>query len=161
VALDLIAELERVLDALARAGVEHALCGGLALAVHGHGRATMGIDVLVPPTGVEAALAAARAAGFDIPARKMIFGLRTGEPREVRRMSKLDDATQELLSLDLLIVGPSLSDVWAARTSVRWRDREIPIVSRAGLVAMKRLAGRPQDLADIAALQGGGDGDDT
>jgi hypothetical protein len=35
------------------------------------------------------------------------------------------------------------------------------IASRAGLVAMKRLAGRPQDLADIAALEEADDNDQT
>lgn len=158
-ALDLIAELEAVLDALAGAGVDHALCGGLAVAIHGHPRATMDIDVLLPGDRVEAAMRAARAIGFDIPARTMVFGLRTGEPREVQRVSKLDPDTGALLSLDLLVVGPTLAEVWAQRTAVRWRDRDVAIVSRAGLIAMKRLAGRPQDLADIAAMEAPGDDD--
>ena len=32
-------------------------------------------------------------------------------------------------------------------------DLGVPFVSRDSLVAMKRLAGRPQDLADLAALE--------
>jgi hypothetical protein len=31
------------------------------------------------------------------------------------------------------------------------------VVSRAGLLTMKRMAGRPKDLLDIAALEGGGE----
>lgn len=159
-ALDLIVELESVLDALVAATVEHALCGGLALAIHGHPRATMDIDVLVTAAGLSAALEAARHAGYDIPARKMIFGLRTNEPREVRRVSKLDPDTGALLSLDLLVVGPTLAEVWAARTAVRWRDRDVAVVSRGGLIAMKRLAGRPRDLVDVAMLEGRVDDDE-
>ncbi len=158
-ALDLIAELEAVLGALSSGAVDHALCGGLAVAIHGHPRATMDIDVLVPADRLSAALRAAHEVGFDIPARKMVFGLRTGQPREVQRVSKLDPDTGALLSLDLLLVGPTLAEVWAGRISVRWRERDVSIVSRDGLVAMKRLAGRPQDLADAAILQGVPDDD--
>jgi hypothetical protein len=46
--VDLVAELHVVADALVAAGVEFALCGGLAVAVHGHVRATRDIDLLVP-----------------------------------------------------------------------------------------------------------------
>jgi hypothetical protein len=150
VALDLIAELEAVLDALAGANVDHALCGGLAVAIHGHPRATMDIDVLVPGDRVEAAMRAAGTVGFDLPARKM-----------VQRVSKVDPHTGALLSLDLLVVGPTLADVWSGRTSVRWRDRDVAIVSRDGLIAMKRMAGRPQDLADISTLEAQDDDDDA
>lgn len=154
--LDLIAELEHVVERLAEAGVEYAICGGLAVAIHGHPRATMDIDLLVQPEQVPLALAAAQAAGFDIPARLMTFGLRTATPRQVQRVSKLDPDTGALLSLDLLLVGPTLDDVWRGRIAVTWRGRAIWLVSRDGLATMKRLAGRPQDLADLAALEGVG-----
>jgi len=156
-ALDLIAELEAVVDAFEREGLAYAICGGLALALHGHPRATMDIDLLVPPEQLVAASRVARTLGFNVPARKMTFGLRNGAPREVQRISKLDPETNDLLSLDLLIVGPSLEQVWADRTIMVVGERKMALVSRAGLATMKRLAGRPQDLADLAALEGTGD----
>lgn len=152
--LDLIAELEALLEAFERGGIEYALCGGLAVAVHGHPRATMDIDVLVRSEQLTSAIQVARGAGFDLPARKMMFGLRLGKPREIQRVSKLDPETNELMSLDLIVVGPGLEEVWDGRIVVAWRERSVSIVSRSGLVAMKRLAGRPQDLADIAILEG-------
>lgn len=158
-ALDLIAELEAVLDALSSAGIPHALCGGLAVAIHGHPRATMDIDVLIEAEHLAAALPVVRGVGFDIPARRMTFGQRTANPREVQRVSKLDPATGALLSLDLLVVGPTLAEVWSTRTTATWLGRVVPIVSRRGLIAMKRLAARPQDLADAAKLEGGQDDD--
>jgi hypothetical protein len=153
-ALDLIAELEALVDAFDRAQIDYAVCGGLALGIHGYPRATMDIDVLVAPETVSAALAVARAQGFDIPARKITFGLRTGTPREVHRVSKLDPETNDLLSLDVLVVGPGYEQVWAERARLPWRTREIRVVSRDGLATMKRIAGRPQDLADLAKLEG-------
>jgi hypothetical protein len=158
-ALDLIAELEALIESFERGGVEYALCGGLAVAVHGHPRATMDIDVLVRAEQLASAIEVARELGFDLPARKMIFGLRAGTPREMQRVSKLDLETNALMSLDLIIVEPGLEDVWDGRIVVPWRERDVSIVSRVGLVAMKKLAGRPQDLADIAALEGTDDDD--
>jgi hypothetical protein len=156
-ALDLIAELEELLDAFERARVQFALCGGIAVTIYGHPRTTMDIDVLLPPDQLAAALRAARDCGFDVPARKMVFGLRTGTPRELYRVSKLDPATNNVMSAALLVVGPGLQDVWTGRSVVQWRQRQLPIISLQGLVTMKRLAGRPQDLADIAALEGSHD----
>jgi hypothetical protein len=158
-ALDLIAELEALTEGFERGGVEYALCGGLAVAVHGHPRATMDIDVLVRAEQLASAVQVAQGVGFDIPARKMVFRLRAGTPREMQRVSKLDPETNELMSLDLIIVGPGLEEVWNDRIIVPWRKHDIAIVSRVGLVTMKRLAGRPQDLADIAALEGTNDDD--
>ena len=40
-------------------------------------------------------------------------------------------------------------------------DRAIVVVSREGLAMMKRLAGRRQDLADVAKLEGNDDDEDT
>lgn len=45
-ALDLIAELESILDALAAETIEYAVCGGLALGILGHPRMTKDIDLL-------------------------------------------------------------------------------------------------------------------
>jgi hypothetical protein len=158
--LDLIAELERVVDALEMAGVDYALCGGLALAIHGHPRATKDIDILLRSETLEAGLAAVHGAGFDIPARKMTFGLKTGRAREVQRVSKLDSETGQLLVLDFLLVGPELEDAWAGRIAVRSGDRTLTVVSRDGLATMKRIAGRKQDLADLAKLEGSDDDDE-
>ena len=117
-ALDLIAELEALIESFERGGVEYALCGGLAVAVHGHPRATMDIDVLVRAEQLASAIQVARALGFDLPARKMIFGLRAGTPREMQRVSKLDLETNTLI-----IVGPGLEGVWDGRIVVPWRER--------------------------------------
>lgn len=61
-----------------------------------------------------------------------------------------------LPSLDLLVVTPVFEPVWKDRQRVEWRGRPLDIVSLEGLATMKRLAGRPQDLADLAALHSEG-----
>jgi hypothetical protein len=153
-AMDPVTEMEMLVDLFAAEGIEYALCGGLALAVHGHPRATKDIDILIERTTLPRALAVAKRAGFDIPARKMTFGLKTGTPRDVQRVSKLDDATGKLLTLNLLLVSPDLEEVWNTRQLVEADQRRITVVSREGLATMKRIAGRPQDLVDLAKLEG-------
>ncbi len=56
------------------------------------------------------------------------------------------------LTIDLLSVSPVYASVWASRELVDWGGLQVPVVSRAGLATMKRLAGRNQDLADLEAL---------
>jgi hypothetical protein len=57
-----------------------------------------------------------------------------------------------------LAVTPVLEEAWAGREILEWRGHPLPTVSRSGLIAMKRLAGRHQDLADIEKLEGDVDG---
>lgn len=45
--MDLQQELFTVLDALAATGIDHAVCGGFAVAIHGYPRLTRDIDVLI------------------------------------------------------------------------------------------------------------------
>ena len=150
-ALDLIAELEAIVDAFDRSGIEYALCGGLALGLHGYPRATMDIDLLLRAERLADAIEVGRTVGFDIPSRKMV---RSGTPREIQRISKLDPKTNDLMSLDLILVGTALEDVWAGRTAFDVQGRRMIVVSRDGLATMKRIAGRPQDLVDLAKLEG-------
>ena len=43
--------------------------------------------------------------------------------------------------------------VWADRELIEVGAQSLKIVSRNGLITMKEIAGRPQDLADISALR--------
>jgi hypothetical protein len=160
VALDLIDELEAILAVLESAKIEYAVCGGLAVAIHGHPRATKDIDLLVEAADVSAVLALVKPLGYDEPSRKMVF--RAGKPDEhhMHRISKLDPADpSRLVSLDLLIVVPVHQATWDTRVRFRWQRGVLSIVSRDGLVNMKRMSARLQDLADIAALEGSSDED--
>lgn len=50
-ALDLIAEFENVVRAFEREHLDYAVCGGLAMTIHGHVRATIDIDLLIEARG--------------------------------------------------------------------------------------------------------------
>jgi hypothetical protein len=72
---------------------------------------------------------------------------------EVRRISKAQG--NDLISLDLIVVPPTLINVWKTRQEVSVEDVPCWVVSRDGLIRMKSAAGRPQDLADIERLTNG------
>lgn len=151
-ALDLKQELEALVGALGEASVPFALCGGIAVTIHGAPRLTDDLDLLVPATSIAATKQVAATVGFDVPAAPMVFSRGTPRERTVHRVSKLDEG--ELLTLDLIVVAGAFEAVWNDRVVVEWEGRRVPVVSRAGLLTMKRMAGRPKDLLDIAALEG-------
>ena len=145
----LLNELSQIISALEEGGIEYAVCGGLSMAVHGFARATLDIDVLIQVKSLEKAYKIAAENGYDIRDLDISFKARAVE---IHRVSKIDDEG-EVLSLDFLIVTPQIEDVWETREQVDFLGRKLFVVSRKGLIKMKTLAGRPQDLADIARLE--------
>lgn len=145
----LLDELSQLISALDENRIEYAVCGGLSLAIHGFARATLDIDILIQPESLEKAYRVGAENGFDIRGLDISFKERAVE---IRRVSKIDD-NGEVLSLDLLLVTPQVEDVWETREKIDFLGRQLFVVSQAGLIKMKRLAGRPQDLADIARLE--------
>lgn len=147
--LNLYDELAGLVRTFERQRIPYALCGGLALAVHGLARATVDIDILVPPEALDAAKEVARDLGYDLAAAPMSFA---GGAVVIDRLSKIDADSGDLLSLDLVVVSPALEEVWAGRVHAQWEEGAIAVVSRDGLIAMKRLRASGRDLEDIVAL---------
>lgn len=147
--LDLEQELVAIVDALTTAGVPYALCGGLALAVHGAPRATIDIDLLVRAEDCDRLRDVVGAVGFTVRARPMTFA----GVVQIERISKIDLADGETVMPDLLLVTAELEQVWDARESFSWNGRMLSVLSRDGLISLKTLRSSAQDLADIARLK--------
>jgi hypothetical protein len=147
--LDLEAELDAIIGALGRAGIEYAVCGGIAMAIHGKPRATIDIDLLIQPGDEERVYQAVEPLGFRIKAKPMNFA---GGTMQIRRITKIDPDGDTLM-LDLLLVTPAHEHVWTSKQSVEWRDHTVSVVSREGLVALKSSRSSKQDLADIERLE--------
>lgn len=148
---DLEEELAQLRDRLLDAGIEYALCGGLALGIHGHPRATVDVDILILPSDEQRVEAFAGKLGYTIKARPMSF---SNEATESRRISKVDPRDGETLMLDMLLVTPAVKEAWCTRQLVTWKERALSVVSSEGLIALKTLRSSKQDLADIAKLRG-------
>lgn len=142
-------ELKQLIISLEDGQIEYAVCGGLALAIHGFVRATLDIDILIQTDRLEKVLKLGEEKGFDIRGHDLSF--KDGSI-EIRRISKIGSDGQ-VLSLDLLLVTPVIQDIWDDRERIDSMGIQVSVVSRAGLIRMKTLAGRPQDLVDIERLE--------
>ncbi|KIG14944.1 hypothetical protein DB30_06133 [Enhygromyxa salina] len=129
--------------------MEYALCGGLAMAVYGVPRATRDIDLLVRRGDLEEFRLVAHARGFTDELLLMPF--RSGLSAQRFRVPGTDDP--DPLTLDVLLFEGELDLVWGSRTQVEFEGGSICVVSKQGLITLKRRAGRPQDLVDIQLLE--------
>ena len=152
--LDIYDELRKLVELLEAEMIDYALCGGLAMAVHGQPRATIDIDLLILSESSEKLIAAAAALDYRIRGLDMSFA---NGVIEIRRVSKIDPVAGDLLSLDLLLVTAPILTVWESRIEVSWEGGKLAVVSPDGLIALKRLRGSGQDLDDIKKLQGTAD----
>lgn len=151
----LLRELQAILLALEEDGVSYALCGGMAMAVHGLERATKDIDLLIRFDDLERTKTIAKRNGFVFESLPMTF--QQGKFQLFRLLKGIEFAQgrgQDLLMLDLMMVTPYLQDVWDSRIRVQTLFGPLWVVSRDGMIWMKKAAGRPQDLQDVAFLEG-------
>ena len=133
--------------------INYALCGGLAMAVHARPRATIDIDMLILAESLEKVLPIALKLGYNVRGKDLSFA---NGAIEIRRVSKIDPESGDLLSLDLLLVTPEILPIWESRTMADWEGGKLSVVSRSGLISLKKLRGSGQDQDDIKALQAGG-----
>jgi hypothetical protein len=145
--VDLYAELTTLVGTLESRAIDYAVCGGVALAIHGAPRATQDIDILLRPEDIDRLREAARTCGFTLESFPMDFA----SGLTVQRFTKLID--EQPLMLDVLFVAGPLEAVWASRQTATLETGVVRVVSREGLIALKLAAARPQDIADVKRLE--------
>jgi hypothetical protein len=150
--VDFFQEFKNLSAALDAGGVDYAICGGVALAIHGVPRATQDIDLLLRPEDLGRFRAVVRACGFTLESLPMDFA----SGITIQRFTKL--VADQHLMLDVLLVGGVLTSIWAGRQSAEYEGGQVRVVSREGLIALKLAAARPQDLVDVQRLQESGRG---
>jgi hypothetical protein len=148
-------ELRSLVSALDRDKIEYALCGGIAMAIHGRPRATVDIDMLIKEESLPETLTIAEELGYTIRGLDLSFGK---DEIEIRRVSKIDPGTRFVLTLDMILVTEAIRNVWEARVTADLEGGKLSVVSKEGLITLKTIAGRPQDIADIIALRENSDG---
>jgi hypothetical protein len=144
-------ELCALAQALDDAGVEYALYGGLALAIHGVPRETRGIDLLAHTGDLARIREVALQRGFTVEV--LMAPLCEGGLafQQFTKHAVSSDGSE--LMLDILLIDEQLDFVWNSRTRVEFEHGSVSVVSRTGLICMKIKAGRQQDLDDIQELE--------
>lgn len=144
-----------LLTALADAGVDFVVIGGIAVVAHGHIRTTRDLDITyaTSPANLRAL------GGFLVAADARLRGVAEVVPfiPDGRTLGRIEMLTLEtrLGSLDLLASPPGAPAYERLREQAEAIDidgRRVRIAAIDALVAMKRAAGRPRDLEDIEAL---------
>jgi len=144
----LLGEFKSITEALNDAEIDYAICGGWAMAIHGLPRATIDIDLLLLSKDLDRVWHIVQGLGYDIEGLPLHFG-----DVEIRRISKIDIERKRLFTIDFLLVTEALTDVWTGRQRVEWDEGDIWTVSREGLIRLKEIAGRDQDIVDIKKLK--------
>src|SRR5262245_34824707 len=149
---NLFEEFRVIVSALAAARVPYAVCGGIAMSIHARPRATIDIDLLAPPTAIARIVDALTPHGF---VRREPSPTRLADGSVVmHRLTKIVRGDPEVLVLDVIEALPGATErAWQTRVEVDWDGQPVTVVSRAGLIELKRLWGSAQDVADIALLE--------
>jgi len=132
------------------AGAEFVVIGGWAVAIHGHGRATDDLDILIRPTPENAARVfdALQRFGAPLAAHGVTPGLFT-KARYGYRIGMKPVLIEILTTID----GVDFEEASREPVMVQVEGRSIPFIGRRALLTNKRASGRTKDLADVEALE--------
>ena len=140
------------LELLNSRAVDYVIVGAQSLAFHGRPRHTGDLDILVRPTPDNARLLLAilNQFGFEQSGFKETDFLQPGQIIQLGRVpSRIDLLTS--------ISGVSTAEAFAGKISAILDRIPVFILGKDALIRNKRAVGRPQDLADLAALEEGRD----
>jgi|SRR5437879_3702386 len=150
-----------LLKAMEDKGIRYVVVGGVAVVLHGFVRATMDLDLVV-------SLDADNTGRFLQLVKELGYRPKMPIPLEqfadpAKRREWIETKGMRVFSLHHSMRVPELVDVFtsepipfdelqARRVRVPVEGISVSIASRRDLKVLKRAAGRPQDLQDIAAL---------
>lgn len=151
-----------VYAAFAEAGVRYVIVGGMAVVISGHVRATVDLDVVVDLSPAAAARAVQALEGLGLRPRVPVSARDFADP-DVRQ-GWIRDKHMQVLSfhdpehvareVDVFVAYPlDFEQLLSKAVPTTVGGRVLPVAAKEHLIEMKRAAGRPRDLDDIAALQ--------
>jgi len=158
----MIGDIEGVLDALDSAHVRYLVVGGVAVVLHGYLRATADLDLVLhlERENVLRAVEALTSLGYRprAPVDPRAFAEPETRQRWVRERNlmvfSLWSDAHPGFEVDIFVEEPfDFEAVYGRSLRVPLERIEASVISLEDLIALKRGAGRPLDLEDIAALE--------
>ena len=148
--MEIIEELYKLVDALAARNIPYAVCGGLAVAIHGRPRMTVDIDLVVASNFIESAAKVAAEVGFeDVTGWVALPTSELGIDR-LYRVNKIQGS--EILTLDLLEIDSLENPLMANLKVFDIESSQLSVLSKSSLIRMKQGTRRTQDKLDIEML---------
>jgi hypothetical protein len=146
-----------MLAALDKHGVDFLLVGGLAVIARGYSRLTLDLDILPSPAARNMARLADALKELDavaVGAKEERLPLDLRHPESLAVGNYFLETNHGALDL---VNGPRpdikrYTKLERNASVLTVSGHEIKVISKDDLIAMKREAGRPKDLSDIAAL---------
>ncbi|HAK55274.1 MAG TPA: hypothetical protein DCP38_07295 [Acidobacteria bacterium] len=159
---DHVALFEPLFQALNEAGVRYVVVGGVAVVLHGHARLTADIDLACDLAPAQARLLIETLVNLGFAPRASVEPLDFADPNI--RQSWIDDKGMEVFSMvdradpmravDIFAASPiEFEQLLARADEILLEATAVRVASIPDLIQLKRLAGRPQDLADIEQLE--------
>lgn len=139
--------LARVFASFRAREVRYVVIGGIAAVIHGVPRVTFDVDLLIEATreNAQRLLDALADAGLGTAS------LTTPEEILANEITVFKDYVR--IDVQTSTPGLAFDAAWAHRETVEAQGQSFYVVSRQDLIAAKRAAGRPEDLADLRILE--------
>ena len=142
-------DFKELLCAFNAHNVRYLIVGGYAVSIHAQPRATKDLDILIDPSKENSEAVFAALVKFGAP----IAGLAPKDFTEPENFFRMGTPPA---MVDILpkIKGVDFEVAWERRAIREIEDGlSVPFISRDDLLAAKLASGRPEDLADAAALR--------
>jgi hypothetical protein len=153
---------ENVLRMLQKKNVRHAVAGGVALVLHGVVRFTADLDLIVDleQENLRRFIQAINELGYrprnPVPAEDFLDPAKRVQWKREKAMEVFSfvDPTQPMTLVDVFMEEKiPFREIERDIVRITAKGLAIPVVSPGHLKRLKKAAGRPQDIADIEALE--------
>ena len=138
-----------ILSIFNEGGVDYLVVGAYALAAHGVLRATGDIDIWIRCEAGNARFVWRALVKFGAPLSELKETDLTS-PGLVFQIGVAPSRIDILTSID----GVQFTEAWKARLELGIEGIRVHLIGRSHLIANKKTVGRPQDLVDVARLEG-------
>lgn len=143
------ADFRDLLSALCDAEARFLVIGGYAVGIHGRPRATKDLDIWIDASPANAPRVMRALLAFGAP----LFGLDVSDletPGIILQVGLPPNRIDVTTKID----GVSFKRAWPRRIQAMFSEGLVcPVIGLRDLLANKRASGRPQDLADVDALE--------
>lgn len=151
-----------IFEALEEVGARYVTVGGFAVVLHGHARLTADIDLIVDLEPQEARKVVRTLSDRGFRPRVPVDAEDFADPAARRswveekrmRVFSLYDPARPMVTVDLFVEHPvPFEELYARSKLIAVGEVDVRVASLDDLIALKRAAGRPEDLRDVEALE--------
>jgi hypothetical protein len=142
-------DLIELLGALNAEGARYLIVGAYALGFHGRPRATKDADIFVAADAENAQKVWKTLVNFGAPLEEL-RPADLSSPGTIFIMGRPPNQIDILTDID----GVTFEEAWASRVASTFCGVPVNYIGRAELILNKKAVARPQDLADVAYLEG-------